>query len=142
MGGEQWSPSALVLALWECGLPALGLGGPVPALSSLDNLTPQLPWLHRLNLSEPRYSLPLPGLGLTGSHGSWLFVCYPDSPLWGCVSQLLSTAWGGGQSLLSLLVLDTSLRLDICFLTPPYLAGPEGRPFSYSSPWKPETLGS
>lgn len=97
---------------------ALGLRGPVPALWSLGDLTPRLPWQHRLNFTEPHYSLPLPGLGLTGSFAFWLLVCHPDSPLWRCIPQLLSTAWDQSQSLLAL---DTSFRLDICFLTSPCL---------------------
>jgi hypothetical protein len=60
LGGRgQWSLSALVLALWECGH-SPGVGAAVPALGSLDDLTLRLPWLHRLQLSEPSYSLPLP----------------------------------------------------------------------------------
>lgn len=62
VGREQWSPSALVLALWEDGLPALGLGvggggcsGPLISR----HLTLWLPWLRRRSVNPVTHYLSL-----------------------------------------------------------------------------------
>lgn len=53
-----WHSGDVTCQLW-------GWGCPVSPPWSPDDLTLWLPWLYGLNLSEPSYSLPLSGLGLT-----------------------------------------------------------------------------